>query len=72
MSKSHGVPEAVSSALAARVEEWFFWLHRHPELSFQERETAAFVAARLREFGYQPSERVGLRPSGEPLYGVSA
>lgn len=72
MSKSHGALETVSSALASRVEEWFFWLHRHPELSFRERETAAYVAAQLREFGYEPSERVGLGPTGEPLYGVTA
>lgn len=69
------MPDALtiaSAAPAARVEEWFYWLHRHPELSFHERETAAFVAARLRELGYEPSERVGFGPTGEPLYGVTA
>ncbi len=34
-------------------------LHRHPELSFQEKETSAFVAARLREMGYEPQVGVG-------------
>ncbi len=34
-------------------------LHQHPELSYEERETAAFIATQLREFGLAPSERVG-------------
>lgn len=34
-------------------------LHQHPELSYQERETAAFIAAELRKLGLEPSERVG-------------
>ena len=33
-------------------------LHQHPELSFQERETARFVAERLRSFGITPQEGV--------------
>jgi len=35
------------------------WLHRHPELSFQEQETAAFVARQLREMGYDPETGIG-------------
>jgi amidohydrolase len=35
------------------------WLHRHPELSFHEQETAAFVAAKLREIGYEPQVGCG-------------
>ncbi|OKP80050.1 peptidase M20 [Paenibacillus sp. P3E] len=31
--------------------EWRRHLHRHPELSYQEKETSAFVAAKLEEFG---------------------
>ena len=34
-------------------------LHQHPELSFQERATAAFVAAELRACGLKPAEGVG-------------
>ncbi len=33
-------------------------LHRHPELSFQEQETARYVAERLRSFGITPQEGV--------------
>ncbi|MFN8557735.1 MAG: amidohydrolase [Dehalococcoidia bacterium] len=43
-------------------------IHQRPELSFQERETAAFVAERLREIGYEP--RTGLGRSGTGLTAV--
>ncbi|MDQ3700637.1 MAG: amidohydrolase [Chloroflexota bacterium] len=66
------LPPPVDSALAGAMQEWFFWLHRHPELSFHEQETAAFVASTLRHLGYFPRERVGVGPSGEPLHGVVA
>lgn len=35
------------------------WLHAHPELSGQERETAAYIAAALRKMGLDPVENVG-------------
>lgn len=35
------------------------WLHGHPELSGQEKETAAYIAAALREMGLEPTENVG-------------
>src|SRR5690349_14620423 len=34
-------------------------LHSHPELSFQETETAALAAAKLREFGYEVFDGIG-------------
>jgi amidohydrolase len=34
-------------------------LHAHPELSFQETRTAALVASKLKEFGYQVHEQIG-------------
>ena len=34
-------------------------LHRHPELSFQEKETMTFVVAHLKEMGYEPQAYVG-------------
>src|ERR671920_1868269 len=34
-------------------------LHAHPELSFQETETAALAAAKLKELGYEVLEGVG-------------
>jgi amidohydrolase len=34
-------------------------IHQHPELSFQEKETAGFVAAELRALGLEPAEGFG-------------
>jgi amidohydrolase len=43
-------------------------IHQHPELSYQEHETSAFVAERLREVGYEP--RTGIGRGGTGLYAV--
>lgn len=43
----------------ARESVWRSWrheLHAHPELAYEERRTAAFVADRLRSFGLEPIE----------------
>lgn len=41
------------------------WLHAHPELSGEEKESAAYIAAELRKMGLEPKENVG-------GYGVTA
>ncbi|MEJ2666383.1 MAG: amidohydrolase [Deinococcales bacterium] len=41
----------LAATIAEEVVAWRRHLHRHPELSFQEHETAAWVEARLTEFG---------------------
>lgn len=50
-------------AQAAAVRDYIVearrWIHQHPELSFQEVETAAYVAKQLRAMGYEPEERMG-------------
>jgi amidohydrolase len=59
-----------SSALVAQDEAWFTerapalealyrHLHMHPELSFQERQTAARMATELRALGLEVTEQVG-------------
>ncbi len=55
------MPDFLSAAGTAfdSLVRWRRHLHRHPELSFQEHETAAFVAATLREIGLEPIEGVG-------------
>jgi len=40
------------------LEHWK-WLHAHPELSGQEKNTAAYVAEQLRKMGLDPRENVG-------------
>lgn len=39
--------------LLPEMVEWRRHLHSHPELSYQEKETSAFVAAKLAEFGIE-------------------
>ncbi len=48
-------------------------LHAMPELSTQEAKTSAFLAKRLRELGYEVTERVGkYKEPGTTCYGVVA
>lgn len=42
-----------------RMVEWRRHLHMHPELSFQEKETSGFIAARLQELGLVVKTGVG-------------
>ena len=46
-------------ALAPRMQHWRRDLHRHPELSFAETRTSAFVASELREFGLHVETGIG-------------
>ena len=50
---------ALAGTLAPTLVGWRRHLHRHPELSFHEHETAAFVARTLRDIGLDPLEGVG-------------
>lgn len=47
-------------------------LHAAPELSRQEEKTSAFIAGRLRDLGYEVSDRVGKYDDGAQAYGVVA
>ncbi|NQX43828.1 amidohydrolase [Paenibacillus tritici] len=42
-----------ASGLLPEMVKWRRHLHRHPELSYQEKETSAYVAARLAELGIE-------------------
>ena len=50
---------ASAEAQAPFAREAYRWLHQHPELSYQEAETARYVAAQLRSHGYAPRTGVG-------------
>ena len=50
---------------AETVMEHYHWLHAHPEVSGEEKESAAYIAAALRKMGLEPVENVG-------GYGVTA
>lgn len=45
--------------LEREMTAWRHDLHAHPEFGFEEKRTAAFVAAKLREFGLDVTEGVG-------------
>ena len=45
------MPELDLADLQAEMTEWRRHLHAHPEIGFEEKATAAFVAAKLRAFG---------------------
>ena len=42
-----------------QMSEWFEHMHRHPELSMQEAETAAYIADTVRQWGYEVETGVG-------------
>ena len=47
-------------------------LHQNPELSGQEKETAALIAGELRQLGYEVTENFGTYDDGQKAYGVVA
>ena len=51
------------AALAPEMTAWRRHLHQHPELEFDCHETAAFVVARLRDFGVDEIHQ-GIATSG--------
>lgn len=57
---------------SATSHDWLRDLHRHPETGFEEIRTAAFVADRLTEFGYDVSTGIGRTGVVGTLYGSKA
>ncbi len=54
------------------LSETYMHLHRSPELSRYEEQTASFVASELRKLGYTVTERVGKYEDGAQAFGVVA
>lgn len=44
---------------SAELEEFYRWLHAHPEVSFEEKQTAAFVADAWEKAGFTVTRNVG-------------
>ena len=64
--------QRITKELPSLVETYKH-LHANPELSTQEAQTSAFLAKRLRELGYEVTERVGrYKEEGTTCYGVVA
>jgi hippurate hydrolase len=51
--------EAVAADYDASLADLFVWFHSNPELSFREHQTAARLAAELRDVGVEVTEGVG-------------
>jgi amidohydrolase len=58
VGRSQDVSAWTKQNLTALVETYVH-LHKNPELSFGEKETAAYVAAQLKAFGYKVTEGIG-------------
>ena len=67
-----------AQAIAEQIVGWRRHVHQHPELSFQEHETARFVAQTLREMGIAVQTGVGKTGvvgrigSGPPVFALRA
>lgn len=61
----HNRISALIETYTETVTQHYYHLHAHPELSGQEKETAAYIAAQLRKMGLHPTENMG-------GYGVTA
>ena len=66
-------------ALTPEFVSWRRHLHERPELAFEEKETASFIAGKLREFGLEVHEGIGrtgvvglLRRGNSPMVGLRA
>ena len=55
---THGALEALE-ADHATMRGWFEHMHRHPELSMREQETAAYIAGLVTQWGYEVETGVG-------------
>ncbi len=63
--------DAQIAAELAALRASYEYLHRHPELSYQEKQTAAYLAGELRRLGFAVSENVGdYGVPGRNAYGV--
>ncbi|MCL6480287.1 MAG: amidohydrolase [Firmicutes bacterium] len=63
--------DAQIAAELAALRASYEHLHRHPELSYQENQTAAYLAGELRRLGFAVSENVGnYGVPGRNAYGV--
>ena len=51
--------EQLAARYADQVIAYRRYMHMHPEVSLEEKETAAFIAAKLREMGLEPQENIG-------------
>lgn len=73
------MPDSLADRIAPLLTEWRHHLHRHPELSLHEKQTASFVCAKLGELGIPFESDIGghgvvatLRRGGNRSVGLRA
>lgn len=59
MEELEALIEKITYANKDKVIQWRRYFHRHPELSFEEFDTADFIADRLVEMGYEIQRNIG-------------
>jgi len=67
--------DSVDEKIDANINDWvgtYKHLHEHPELSTEEKETSALVAAQLKKMGYEVTDHFGKYEDGRAAYGVVA
>jgi amidohydrolase len=74
-----GIPAAAQVQLDEKIDsninDWvgtYKFLHEHPELSTEEKETSALVASQLKRMGYEVTDHFGKYEDGRAAYGVVA
>ena len=67
---------AIVNSIDSHMEEWlqtYRHLHTHPELSYQEKESSALLAVKMREAGFEVTEQFGdYGMEGMTSYGIVA
>ena len=66
---------SVDDRIDSNISDWvgtYKYLHEHPELSTEEKETSALVAAQLKKMGYEVTDHFGKYEDGRAAYGVVA
>lgn len=48
-----------TKALHSEMKEWMNHIHQHPELALQEKETAKYIAEKVKSFGFDVAEGIG-------------
>jgi len=48
-----------TKALHDEMKEWMDHMHQHPELALEEKETAKFIADKVKSFGFDVVEGIG-------------
>jgi len=66
---------SLDEKIDSNISDWvgtYKYLHEHPELSTEEKETSAMVASQLKRMGYDVTDHFGKYEDGRAAYGVVA